>query len=200
MKRKLDDIELEEIQHFYIDQTTLIVKTTKEENSYSYPNSLELLRRLGYMLHRYEVEFNRIEDQKTENSDILLTPIQKKCQKRLMISRNIVFGVYAGYIFLKILFPNASSTILQIFMAIDSFILGNAVRDAYIMKREAKKRVESKQNNESQFEKGFQSLKEASLSYLNKLTKVNAAFTVDEKHYIEVIEKGFQKRIGTYPQ
>lgn len=78
MKRKLDDIELEEIQHFYIDQTTLIVKTTKEENSYSYPNSLELLRRLGYMLHRYEVEFNRIEDQKTENSDILLTPIQDR--------------------------------------------------------------------------------------------------------------------------
>lgn len=200
MKRKLDDIELEEIQRFYIDRTTLIVKTTKEEFSYSYPNSLELLRRLGYMLHRYEVEFNRMEDQKTENSDILLTPIQKECQKRLMISRNIVFGMYAGYIFLKMLFPNASSIILQIFMAIDSFILGNAVRDVYIMKREAKKRVETKQNNESQLEKGFQSLKEASLSYLNKLTKVNVAFTVDEKHHIEVIEKGFQKRIGTYPQ
>ena len=49
MERKLDDIELEEFVHFHIDQTTLIVRTNSETISYSYPNSLELLRRIGYL-------------------------------------------------------------------------------------------------------------------------------------------------------
>lgn len=200
MERKLDDVELEEFEHFYIDQTTLIIKTRTEELSYFYPNSLELLRRIGYLLHRYEVEYNREEDKKKEKSTVLLTPVQKECQKRLMISRNIAFGVYAAYIILTMMFPDVSFILLNLFMAIDGIVLINSIKDVTIMRRETLKQAEIKQNQKSQLEKSFGSLKEAALSYLNKITKTNSKFSVDEKHYIEVIEKGFQKRIGTYPQ
>ena len=84
-------------------------------------------------------------------------------------------------------------------MAINSFVLGNAIREAHIMKQEMLKQIEKRQNNETQLEKGYESLKEAALSYVNKITQATTNLDEDEKHYIEVIEKGFQKRIGTYP-
>lgn len=200
MERKLDDIELEEFVHFHIDQTTLIVRTNSETISYSYPNSLELLRRIGYLLHRYEVEYNRKEEQAKAVSKVPLTPIQKECQKRLLLGRNIVFGTYFVYILLTMLFPNISPFLLNIFLVIDGAALITGIKNASIIRSEALKQEETKQNNQSQLEKGFESLKETALSYLNKIMKDNTKFTVEEKHYIEVIEKGFQKRIGTYPQ
>lgn len=200
MERKLDDIELEEFVHFHIDQTTLIVRTNSETISYSYPNSLELLRRIGYLLHRYEVEYNRKEEQTKAVSKVPLTPIQKECQKRLLIGRNIVFGTYFVYILLTMLFPNITPFLFNIFLVIDGVALITGIKNASIIRSEALKQEETKQNNQSQLEKGFESLKETALSYLNKIMKDNTKFTVEEKHYIEVIEKGFQKRIGTYPQ
>ncbi len=200
MERKLDDIELEEFVHFHIDQTTLIVRTNSETISYSYPNSLELLRRIGYLLHRYEVEYNRKEEQTKAVSKVPLTPIQKECQKRLLIGRNIVFGTYFVYILLTMLFPNITPFLFNIFLVIDGAALITGIKDASIIRSETLKQEETKQNKQSQLEKGFESLKETALSYLNKIMKDNTKFTVEEKHYIEVIEKGFQKRIGTYPQ
>ncbi len=200
MERKLDDIELEEFVHFHIDQTILIVRTNSETISYSYPNSLELLRRIGYLLHRYEVEYNRKEEQAKAVSKVPLTPIQKECQKRLLLGRNIVFGTYFVYILLTMLFPNISPFLLNIFLVIDGAALITGIKDASIIRSETLKQEETKQNKQSQLEKGFESLKETAFSYLNKIMKDNTKFTVEEKHYIEVIEKGFQKRIGTYPQ
>lgn len=200
MERKLDDIELEEFVHFHIDQTTLIVRTNSETISYSYPNSLELLRRIGYLLHRYEVEYNRKEEQTKAVSKVPLTPIQKECQKRLLIGRNIVFGTYFVYILLTMLFPNITPFLFNIFLVIDGAALITGIKNASIIRSETLKQEETKQNKQSQLEKGFESLKETALSYLNKIMKDNTKFTVEEKHYIEVIEKGFQKRIGTYPQ
>lgn len=200
VKRKLDDIELKEFECFYIDQTTLIIKTKTEEISYSYPNSLELLRRIGYLLHRYEVEYNRKKDQAKDKSDSSLTPTQKECKNRLMKSRNIVFSVYGLYMILSLIFPNYSSVLLNLFVAADGIVLIGIMRDIQILKSEALKQQKENQNYESQLNKGFESLKEAALSYLNRITKTTTSFNMEEKHYIEEIEKGFQKRIGTYPQ
>ncbi len=200
MKRELDDIELKEFECFYIDQTTLIIKTKTEEISYSYPNSLELLRRIGYLLHRYEVEYNRKKDQAKDKSDSSLTPTQKECKNRLMKSRNIVFSVYGLYMILSLIFPNYSSVLLNLFVAADGIVLIGIMRDIQILKSEALKQQKENQNYESQLNKGFESLKEAALSYLNRITKTTTSFNMEEKHYIEEIEKGFQKRIGTYPQ
>ena len=185
---------------FYIDQTTLIIKTKTEEISYSYPNSLELLRRIGYLLHRYEVEYNRKKDQAKDKSASSLTPTQKECKNRLMKRRNIVFSVYGLYMILSLIFPNYSSVLLNLFVAADGIVLIGIMRDIQILKSEALKQQKENQNYESQLNKGFESLKEAALSYLNRITKTTTSFNMEEKHYIEEIEKGFQKRIGTYPQ
>lgn len=200
MKRKLDDIELEEIEHFHIDQTTLIIRTKTEEISYSYSNSLEMLRRIRYLLHRYEVEYNRKEN-RNMNID---NNIKNESQNRINRNKEIIFKLILLFIMfgplIAISLPSIYWHIVSLMFIANFSLHFSNIKEAHIIEMEKKKSQEIQKQNESQIDKGYESLKEVSISYLNKITKTFTNIGEDEKYYIEVIEKGFQKRIGTYPQ
>lgn len=200
MNRKLDDIELEEMEQFHIDQTTLTIKTKTENISYSYPNSLELLRRIGYLLHRYEVEYSR----KEKNQNIDNSAKENDHHTKINRNKNVILGLVFLFFLcgptISLVLPSVYWYIVTLIIIINLKLNYDNIKETTIIEEEKRIKLESQKQRELQINKEFNSLKEISLAYLKKITKTTIQFDVDEKHYIDVIEKGFQKRIGTYPQ
>ncbi len=211
MKRTLDEIELTEIESFCINGNTLVIETKTEKNVYQYPNQLELLRRIHYFMHRYELEYNR-KKELDKNPVSILTPAQKKHQKRSKLISDVAFKFNFACIVFMMMFPMLFFLLIELNIIANATLLAIARKSDSIVKCEFLQQKEMEQNCINQMNKGFESLKQVAISYLDRIlendvsTDSNICSTnnknfirEEQQDIIAEIKKGFQKRIGTYP-
>lgn len=205
MKRKLEDIELNTIKGFHIFNNTLVVNTEQETYSYEYRNSLEFLRIISILFHNYEVEKSRQSDILKKNNQN--HPIYNKQQYedvlRSMIKQFRVVLYIMGILGGVGLFWSLGNQPILIPYIIKFCFLGGICESCLFILQKLKITPTIEQQKQydrmQQLERSYDSLKEATLSYLNRLSKTGVEINPEEKQYIEEMEKAIQKRIGSHP-
>ena len=220
--KRLDDILLEDIKSFEFLDKTLIIYTKDEILKYTYPNNLELLRKISYFIHRYRIEcedkINKNAKQLEEESIDIKNNISNKINifsdnlfkaTMTLLIIGFIFGINTAFLYLYFGFGiyNFAKLIMEIKQDKSKFSVTKIFETSGFIEFQNMQIAFDELKNKSLF--FIESLDEQLLTHIKIKPQPERNFIENMKgtnvlDFLETIpyayeEKEFQKSLGDYP-